>query len=253
LGEPHVPCHGRWILSNFYVEGDNVATDNFGVFSDARHVSISNGTCRGVSSGVLCEEDHNSVVNVHCVDCQTRGIWHKGDDSTVVSCDMDNCGEGGRIQGARNKIVFSVFSNNSTRDLNFTSTSLDSLIAGSTIGSTLKVLVDAASTGNRFVDCDGFGSGPGVQSLSGPGAVNVSQRITHVTTTGADALTLDDGEFVGQEKEILMISDGGDGTLTPTNFGNGTTITFDDVGDYVRLQWTNGNWYVVSNEGAVVA
>ena len=80
------------------------------------------------------------------------------------------------------------------------------------------------------------------QSLSGAGAVDVTSAVTHVTTTAADALTLADGTS-GQRKFIVMIADGGDGTLTPTNLGNGTTITFDDVGDSADLLFTNGAWH----------
>lgn len=80
------------------------------------------------------------------------------------------------------------------------------------------------------------------QTLTGAGAVNVTSSITHVVTTGADALTLADG-VEGQRKFIVMKTDGGDGTLTPTNLGNGTTITFDDVGDSADLLFTNAAWH----------
>ena len=76
----------------------------------------------------------------------------------------------------------------------------------------------------------------GVQSLSGAGAVDLTNLITEITTTGADALTLADGTTSGQVKIINMIVDGGDGTLTPVTAGaNGTTITFDAVAESARL------------------
>ena len=92
-----------------------------------------------------------------------------------------------------------------------------------------------------------------VQSLSGAGAVNLTDLITEVTTTGADALTLANGS-TGQVKIITMIVDGGDGTLTPTTFANGTTITFNDANDTVALLYANTiGWVVISNSGATVA
>lgn len=91
-----------------------------------------------------------------------------------------------------------------------------------------------------------------VQDLSGAGAVNLTTLTTKWTTTGADAGTLTDGEE-GQLKIIVMVADGGDGTLTPTNFANGSTITFNDVGDSVMLQFLDGEWWIVSNNGATVA
>lgn len=84
-----------------------------------------------------------------------------------------------------------------------------------------------------------------VQSLSGAGAVNTTDLITELTTTGADALTLADGEYKGQIKIIKMISDGGDGTLTPTSYLDGSTLTFDNT-DYAVLYWNGSNWCLVS-------
>ncbi len=80
------------------------------------------------------------------------------------------------------------------------------------------------------------------QVLNGPGAVDITSAVTHIVTTGADALTLVDGAD-GQRKFIVMKTDGGAGTLTPTNLGNGTTITFDDVGDSASLLFTNAAWH----------
>ena len=92
-----------------------------------------------------------------------------------------------------------------------------------------------------------------VQALSGAGAVDTTSLITQVTTTGADALTLANGAN-GQLKIITMVADGGDGTLTPTTFANGSTITFNDVGDSVLLVYnTTGGWALVSNTGCTIA
>ena len=92
-----------------------------------------------------------------------------------------------------------------------------------------------------------------VQALSGAGAVDTTSLITQVTTTGADALTLANGAN-GQLKIITMVADGGDGTLTPTTFANGSTITFNDVGDSVLLVYnTTGGWAAVSNVGCTIA
>ena len=83
------------------------------------------------------------------------------------------------------------------------------------------------------------------QSLSGAGAINVTSYCTKWTTTGANAGTLANGTVEGQLKKIQMIVDAGDGTLTPTNLAAGTTITFNDVGDFALLQWKNGEWHVL--------
>ena len=99
----------------------------------------------------------------------------------------------------------------------------------------------------------GFLPDAAIQALSGPGAVNVTSALTEVTTTGADALTLADGTVVGQVKNIIMVADGGTGTLTPANFADGSTIAFDDVGDHVSLMWNGSAWRTVLNVGCTIA
>ena len=93
-----------------------------------------------------------------------------------------------------------------------------------------------------------------VQALSGAGAVDITSFITQVTTTGSNqALTLANGAN-GQLKIVTMVADGGDGVLTPTTFANGSTITFNDVGDSVLLVYnTTGGWALVSNTGCSIA
>jgi hypothetical protein len=95
-----------------------------------------------------------------------------------------------------------------------------------------------------------------VQALSGPGAVNITTLTTAFTSTGAgDALTLADG-VAGQLKTIVYVAEaaGGDtGVLTPTNLGSATTITFNNIGDSVTLQFIGADWWVIGFRGAVVA
>lgn len=96
----------------------------------------------------------------------------------------------------------------------------------------------------NFVQCQkalNFNGTP--QTLTGPGAVALETAVTHIVTTGADALTLADATTDGEVKYIVMKTDGGAGTLTPTNLANGTTITFDDVGDSAHLIFTNSAWH----------
>lgn len=97
------------------------------------------------------------------------------------------------------------------------------------------------------------GEPKGSDTITGAGAINPDTLVTAVVTTGADALTLADGEVPGQVKVIYMKTDGGDGTLTPATFIGGTTITFDAVGDTVTLLWQTEGWYVIGINGAVVA
>ena len=88
---------------------------------------------------------------------------------------------------------------------------------------------------------------------SGAGAVPITAATVKLTTTGANALTLANGTD-GQILSIVMVVDGGDGTLTPTTKTGFSTITFDAVGDSVTLQYfTTLGWMILSNNGATVA
>lgn len=91
------------------------------------------------------------------------------------------------------------------------------------------------------------------QALSGAGAVNVTDMLTSLTSTGAaQALTLANG-VVGQIKIISHVVDGGSAVLTPTTKIGFTTITFTNVGDSAMLIYTVAGWDIVSLNGAVAA
>lgn len=93
----------------------------------------------------------------------------------------------------------------------------------------------------------------GVQTLAAAGAVNLTTLITRVDSAGAIALTLADGTN-GQLKVIVMGTDGGDATLTPTTKTGFSTITFNDAGDGVVLAFiTTKGWIVAGNNGATLA
>jgi len=111
-------------------------------------------------------------------------------------------------------------------------------------------------TGALPVANGGTGASATVQSLSGPGAVNITALTTAFTSTATgNALTLADG-VAGQLKTIVYVAEaaGADtGILTPANLGSATTITFNAVGDSVTLQFIGADWWVIGLRGAVVA
>ena len=85
-------------------------------------------------------------------------------------------------------------------------------------------------------------------------AIDVVSSITEISSDAdGTAHALADGTE-GQHKYLVMISDGGgNAVVTPTNFGQGATLTFADVGDSCHLLFTNGSWYIVGNQGVAVA
>ncbi len=91
------------------------------------------------------------------------------------------------------------------------------------------------------------------QALSGAGAVNVTDMLTSLTSTGAaQALTLADG-VVGQIKIISHVVDGGSAVLTPTTKIGFPTIPVTAVGDSAMLIYTVSGWDIVALNGAVAA
>jgi len=73
--------------------------------------------------------------------------------------------------------------------------------------------------------------------------VSVSTPLTILDTTlGAMAsLVLADG-YQGQVKIVLMMTDGGDATLTPDNYANGTTLVFDSYDYWIGIFY-GSNWH----------
>ncbi len=92
-----------------------------------------------------------------------------------------------------------------------------------------------------------------IQSLSGAGAVNTTDMMTSLTTTGAaQALTLANGT-AGQIKVITHTVDGGSAVLTPTTKIGFTTITFTGGGESATLVYTAAGWAILALNGAVAA
>ena len=113
------------------------------------------------------------------------------------------------------------------------------------VSSTTGAVTVTSSVGNALVG--------GVQALSGAGAVDVTNMVTSLTSTGsAQALTLADGT-AGQLKTIVHTVDGGSAVLTPTTKIGFSTITFTGVGESATLVYTAAGWAIVALNGAVAA
>ena len=114
-----------------------------------------------------------------------------------------------------------------------------------TINSTTGAVTTNASFGTDVI--------LGTQSLSGAGAVDITNAYTNLTTTGAaQALTLADGTL-GEIKVIAHAVDGGSAVLTPTTKIGFSTITFTNVGESATLVYTAAGWAIVALNGAVAA
>lgn len=129
------------------------------------------------------------------------------------------------------------------------------ITASTTITATTGIVVGASGI---IDNTSGFLAGiipfAAPQAISGAGAILPSTYYTAVTTTGANAYTFANGTVRGQLKKITMVVDGGDGIITPTSLAGGnTTITLNDVGDFIVLMWNSTAWLIIENSGCIVA
>jgi hypothetical protein len=94
------------------------------------------------------------------------------------------------------------------------------------------------------------------EDLANTAAANLSVTSSYFSTAGAETATLAAGAE-GQIKTFMMVADSGDMVITVTNAGwksSGTgTITFDNIGEAVTLQYVNSKWYCIGNNGATFA
>jgi uncharacterized protein (AIM24 family) len=97
------------------------------------------------------------------------------------------------------------------------------------------------------------------QSLTGAGAANVTSAVTAFTTntdnSGNNAVTLAAGT-AGQIKILytkVESSSGQTSVVTPAAFANGTTITFDAVGDAALLYYNGSTWVCIAQQGCAIA
>jgi hypothetical protein len=91
----------------------------------------------------------------------------------------------------------------------------------------------------------------GIQTISGPGAINLTTLYTELTTTGADAFSLANGA-AGQIKIITLLVEGGTATITPTTFSNGTSITMDAANDSVSMIYGTNGWQIIAAQAITV-
>ncbi len=91
-----------------------------------------------------------------------------------------------------------------------------------------------------------------VENVTGGGALSLTTAVSLISTTGVEAYTLADGTLEGQIKIISMKVDGGNATVTPDNYINGTSILFNNVNDTIVLMWHSTGWVQLARQNATV-
>lgn len=87
-------------------------------------------------------------------------------------------------------------------------------------------------------------------------AVNPRHQVTLLDVVGSSDNTFTLGDALeGQVMTVRAQSVGGtgNGVLTPSNLGNGTSITFTAAGETAEMMFADGVWNVTGIQGAAVS
>lgn len=198
---------------------------------------------------------------------QDQDLILKGNDggSTVTALTLD-MSEGGEATFGAGITANSLTTNSITANGSNAELSLQASGTGDVIISALRVngtTLDSADSTKitiaEDVDVTGVltasGTIHGVQNLTGSGStevINLTDTVTLLTTTGAQNFSLANGTE-GQIKIISMKVDGGNATVTPATFVNGTNITFDSVNDTITLLYQSTGWIVLAQQNTTVS
>ncbi|KKM22619.1 hypothetical protein LCGC14_1623510, partial [marine sediment metagenome] len=109
---------------------------------------------------------------------------------------------------------------------------------------------------------DQFAYGTETLTLSGadPGIGTASTTVTYTalvsdaTGSATDTCSLLDGTTAGEVHVFSLKTDAETtGTaIVPVNFGAGTDVLLEDVGDGCIMVWDGANWQIVSNVGGTI-
>ena len=104
---------------------------------------------------------------------------------------------------------------------------------------------------NLFDAIPGYIGFATTQAMTAAGAVDITSAITTVASSAGIAITLANGTTSGHIKTVIMITDGGDATLTPATRNGYSTVTFADDGDSAVLYYHDSTigWSVIATGG----
>jgi|LWDU01.1.fsa_nt_gi hypothetical protein len=110
------------------------------------------------------------------------------------------------------------------------------------------------SIGNLFKNIPGLlNLAQTPETITSSGVMDIDKVISLISSGSANITSTLANGGTGQLKFIVMTVDaGGDVTVTPTSFINGTSVVFDSVGDSVLLLYTAAGWAIISNNGVTV-
>lgn len=92
------------------------------------------------------------------------------------------------------------------------------------------------------------------EDLAPTADVSLATTVSYFSTTGAETATLTPG-VNGQIKSLIMYGDTGNMVITVEQPGwsGAGTITFTDIGQACLMQFVNGKWFCIGNNGCTFA
>jgi hypothetical protein len=127
-------------------------------------------------------------------------------------------------------------------------------------GTKLHVVYDVTgSAGNSFTLIEGSANASTSGATLTGGGVADSDKIdltaetyALVTTVAGGAFALPNGDQ-GQEVTLYLDTKVTSNAVVTATLATGTTLTFDTVGDFIKLKWLGGKWQVLTNSSVTVA
>lgn len=229
----------------------NVTVDNYG-----RVTAIANGsvagtvTSVGLTSGSGIQVSGGPVTNAGNITVTNTGVVRI------------NPGAGIAVSSGNGNVTISATASGGTvTSVGITSSQLS--ISGSPVVGSGVITVDlpSSATFSGTVTTANVSASrrlilSGSEDLANGAAANLTLNTSYFTTTAAETATLAAGTN-GQIKSFAMYGNGGNMVITVTNAGwksSGTgTMTFSAIGQGCTLQYINGKWFCIGNNGVTFA
>lgn len=219
-----------------------VTVDNYGrVTGIANASSVGTVTSVAVSPGTGIQVSGGPITTNGTITITNTGVTRL------------TAGSGVSLSGSTGNVTISALQPGGTvTSVNVNSPNGSLSVSGGPVTTIGTISVDLSSN----VNVTGKLSLSGSQDLSSGSAVNLAVTASYFSTGASpETATLAAGT-AGQIKTLMMTTDGGgEMVITVTNaaWGGSGTLTFADVGDACTLQYVNSKWFVIGNNGVLMA
>ena len=224
-------CNGSINLSNnpySIIEGNRVNGSQIRVDSDS---IVKGNTINSGANGILCDDDRVSIIGNIFEDLSAS--------ANAISL----------VAGAADcTIIGNIFNDTDITAINLGGSNGATEVSGNSFpGGASTNAFTVSATGNTFLH---VGTNNMQENVSDPATIDGYADRVLVTTTTATACTLSDLSLgsAGHRVYIELDVDAGNLTLTPTSFANGTSLLFDDAGDYAIFEWDGDLWHLINNQ-----